>query len=90
MLKIHNGHVLMSQVVGTGCMLASLLGCFAAVEPDRLQAAASAVVAFNVAAEMAGQQAAEPMAFKLQLIDRLFLLDEKTVTARQNMEKGEA
>ena len=28
------------------------------------------------------------MAFKLQLIDRLFLLDEKTVAARQNMEKG--
>lgn len=90
MLQIHNGHVLMSQVVGTGCMLASLLGCFAAVEPDRLQAAASAVVAFNVAAEMAVQQAAEPMAFKLKLIDRLFLLDEKTVAARQNMEKGEA
>ena len=48
---VKNGHPLMSRVVGTGCMAASLIGTFAAVSPDLAQAAAAALVTFGVAAE---------------------------------------
>ncbi|MDP2045571.1 MAG: hydroxyethylthiazole kinase, partial [Deltaproteobacteria bacterium] len=36
---VKNGHPLMSRVVGTGCMAASVVGAFAAVEPDLALAA---------------------------------------------------
>ena len=43
----------MARVVGTGCMATSIIGAFAAVEPDLAVAAASALVCFGVAAELA-------------------------------------
>ena len=33
--KVRNGHALMGSIVGTGCMAASVMGCFAAVERGR-------------------------------------------------------
>ena len=67
LIEVHNGHVLMSKVVGTGCMTASLMGCCAGVEPDYLQAAVAALVSFNIAAELAAETAPTPAAFKQEL-----------------------
>ncbi len=54
---VRNGHPLMAHVVGTGCMATSIIGAFAAVEPDLAVAAASALVCFGVAAEIAAGNA---------------------------------
>jgi hydroxyethylthiazole kinase len=76
---VRNGHPLMGRVVGTGCMATSLIGAFAAVEPDLVVAATAALVCFGVAAEIAAQNASGPASFKEKLFDALFLLDEATL-----------
>lgn len=86
LVEIGNGHPLMGKVVGTGCMSASLVGCFAAVEPDLLYATAAALVCFGVAAELAGEEGITlPTAFKERLFDQLYRLDVAVVDKRKNI-----
>ena len=82
---VRNGHPLMGHVVGTGCMATSIIGAFAAVEPDLAAAAAAALVCFGVAAEIAAAGAAGPASFKEKLFDALFLLDEATLRERMKV-----
>ena len=82
---VRNGHPLMGHVVGTGCMATSIIGAFAAVEPDLAAAAAAALVCFGVAAEIAAASAAGPASFKEKLFDALFLLDEATLRERMKV-----
>jgi hydroxyethylthiazole kinase len=82
---VRNGHPLMAHVVGTGCMATSIIGAFAAVEPDLVIAAAAALVCFGVAAEVAAQQASGPASFKERLFDALFFLDEATLRERMKV-----
>jgi hydroxyethylthiazole kinase len=83
---VKNGHPLMAQVVGTGCMAASVIGAFAAVEPDLGYAAAAGLACFGVAAEVAAQEAAGPGSFKERLFDCLYRLDQQTVDRLQRVE----
>jgi hydroxyethylthiazole kinase len=82
---VKNGHPLMSRVVGTGCMAASVIGTFAAVEADLAVAATAGLVAFNVAAEVAAELAPGPGSFKVKLIDCLAGLDEPTLAERRRV-----
>jgi hydroxyethylthiazole kinase len=82
---VRNGHPLMGRVVGTGCMAASIIGAFAAVEPDLAVAAAAALVCFGVAAEISAQQASGPAGFKERLFDALYLLDEATLRGKMKL-----
>lgn len=86
LVLVHNGHPLMGHVVGTGCMATSIIGAFAAVEPDLTVAAAGALACFGVAAEVAAQQAAGPALFKERLFDALYNLDEPTLRQRLRVE----
>ncbi|MCW3490547.1 hydroxyethylthiazole kinase [Dethiobacter alkaliphilus] len=87
MVEVANGNALMATVVGTGCMTASVMGCFAAVEKDTLKAAVAALVTFNVAAELAARNSDAPASFKSQLFDELYRLDEQTIRSRQNIKE---
>ena len=51
--RVHNGHHLLPQVVGSGCMAGSLIAAFAGVERDFFRAAAAALAAMGVAGEQA-------------------------------------
>jgi hydroxyethylthiazole kinase len=84
-LVVNNGHPLMSRVVGTGCMAASVIGAFAAVEPDLVLAAAAGLVCFNLAAEIAAELSSGPGTFKMNLFDCLANLDERTLSPRQRV-----
>lgn len=89
-MKVFNGHPLMGKVVGTGCMSASVVGCFVAVFPtEPLKATAAALAAFGVAGERAAGIAATPAAFKTAFLDSLYLLDEKTLAAEAAIKEGE-
>ncbi|MBI5553918.1 MAG: hydroxyethylthiazole kinase [Candidatus Diapherotrites archaeon] len=68
---IRNGHELMGKVVGTGCMSASIIGAFCAIEKDYAQAAASALSAYGIAGEMAARHAKGPGTFKEHFVDAL-------------------
>ena len=84
---VKNGHPLMSEFVGTGCMVASVIGCFAAVEKNCTDAAAAALSCFGIAGELAAKEAKAPQAFKQQLFDELYGLDAKTVSGMQKIEE---
>jgi len=84
---IHNGHSLMTHVVGTGCMATSVIGTFAAVEQDLSLAAACGLACYEIAAEVAAEKAAGPASFKERLFDCLYHLDRETVHRRQRIER---
>lgn len=74
LLAVDNGHVWLTTLTGTGCMVTAITGAFAAVEPDRLVATVAALACFGVAAESAAERAAGPGSFKSELFDALFNL----------------
>jgi hydroxyethylthiazole kinase len=84
---IKNGHSMMACIVGTGCMAASVIGTFAAVERDYALAAAAGLVCYEVAAEIAALKATGPGSFKERLYDAVFNLDEQAVQSMQKMVK---
>ena len=69
--KCTAGHAMMSKVVGTGCMAASVLGCFVSVATDYLEAAETAMNFYGQAGEKAAATTKRPMEFKINLIDNL-------------------
>ena len=83
---VKNGNSLLGEFVGTGCMAASLLGCFAAVEEDHAIASAAALSCFGIAAELASKKATKPAAFKQELFDQLHSLNPVNVKALQKIE----
>ena len=88
--RIGNGHSMMTQVVGTGCMAASVIGAFAAVERDLALAAACALACYGIAGEAAAETPSGPAAFKERLFDCLYNLDRATVERMQKIEAREA
>lgn len=72
---IRNGHEMMTHVVGTGCMAASVIGTFAAVSKDRAKAGAFALVCYEIAAEKAAFKSRGPGSFKSVLMDEVYLLE---------------
>ena len=81
-LEISNGHPLLGAVTGTGCMATAMIGCFHAVEPDPVAAAAAALAAYGAAAEDAARGARGPGSFHAALYDALYNLDPDTLDER--------
>jgi len=83
---IKNGHPMMTHIVGTGCMAASVIGTFAAVEKDLAYAAACGLVCFEIASECAAENSTGPGAFKEKIFDYIYHLDKKTIDSMQKVE----
>jgi hydroxyethylthiazole kinase len=84
-LTVANGDALMGAVVGTGCMAASAIGTFAAVEKDLVKAAAAALVCYEVAGEQAAKASAGPASFKGNLLDAVYRLESAAAQAMQKV-----
>lgn len=82
---VRNGHAMMTTVVGTGCMAASVIGTFAAVEADLTWAAACGLACYGIAGELAAKEATGPASFKEKLFDCLYGLDRATVMRMQKI-----
>ncbi len=83
---VKNGHSMMTNVVGTGCMATSVIGTFAAVEKDLAYACAAALACFGIAAECAAEQSSGPGSFKEKIFDCLFNLNKETIDKMQKVE----
>jgi hydroxyethylthiazole kinase len=77
-LRVANGHALLTRTTASGCALTALTGAWAAVLPDPLEAAAGALAAYGVAAELAAPKAAGCGSFVTALLDALGDLDGAT------------
>lgn len=83
---VSNGHSMMGGVTGTGCMASTVVACYAAVEPDKLVAASSALAVYGLAGEIAAETAKGPGTFHVGLYDALANLTEDTVRTRARIE----
>lgn len=88
-IRIANGHPWMALVTGTGCLSGGAIAAFLSIEPDPLVAAASAMLAMGVAAEIAAQTSRGPGSFEPALLDALSLLNEKDILERARIEHAE-
>lgn len=84
-----NGHYMMANFVGTGCMAASVIGAFAAVENDYPFAAASALCCFGIAGELASKKANGPATYKNNFFDEIFKLNEEKIEKLKKLKKIE-
>jgi len=82
-----NGHPMMGKFVGSGCMAASVIGAFAAVEKDYALASAYALSFFGIAGEIAAKTASAPDAYKAALFDKIFDLKENEIKEMERIEK---
>ncbi|WP_108142281.1 hydroxyethylthiazole kinase [Halanaerobium saccharolyticum] len=78
LVEIKNGHSLMGEVVGTGCMLGSTLGVFAAAAKESklslFAAARTAVYYYSLAGEKAAEVEKTPAKFKREFMDTIYQL----------------
>ncbi|HNY50274.1 MAG TPA: hydroxyethylthiazole kinase [Smithella sp.] len=75
-VKIKNGHPMMSSVTGLGCTASALCGAFAAVEKSSFTATVGAMAAMGVAGEMAAATAAGPGSMQMHFLDCLYRLSQ--------------
>jgi len=75
--KVHNGHEMMGRVTGTGCTATVIIGAFLAVDPDPVEATATALAYFGLAGEKAASQTKSPGTYQIALLDALFSIDEE-------------
>jgi hydroxyethylthiazole kinase len=85
---INNGHEMMSRIVGTGCMAASVVGTFAGVSSDKDYAfsSVSGLVCYEIAAEIAANLCQGPGTFKEHLFDAVSNLSNDQIIEMQNAE----
>jgi len=80
-VRVANGHPLMTRVTAVGCALTALTGAAAAVCPDPLRAAVDALAILGVAGERAAAVAKGPGSFRVALLDALYGLAPEEVDA---------
>jgi len=76
---VDNGHRMMGSIVGTGCMAASVIACFAAVEGEHQKASAAAMACFDIAGELAAENARGPGSYKEAFYDAAYRLTRDEV-----------
>ncbi|MBB5323073.1 hydroxyethylthiazole kinase [Anoxybacillus tepidamans] len=88
---IHNGHPLLTKVTGTGCLVTSVIGAFAAVEKNFVHAATSALISYGVAAEMAANEVGEqgPGSFQIAFLNQLAKIGTDDIVRYGSMENIE-
>ncbi|MFF0739102.1 hydroxyethylthiazole kinase [Streptomyces sp. NPDC004111] len=84
-VRLANGHPLLSLVTGTGCALGALVAACTAVTGDALLAATAATALLTVAAEDAATRAAGPGTFAVALIDGLYELGPDRLAEAVNL-----
>lgn len=89
LVKLANGHPMLSKVTGTGCMTSGLTGAFCGANSDYLVAAAGAILSMSLAGELSFAQYGEVGTghFHMGIIDALSKLTEKDYLERGNADE---
>lgn len=70
-LRLANGHEIMTRVTALGCSLSGVAGAFLGVASDPLEAAAATLAVYGVAGDMAFESAQRPASFRTAFLDML-------------------
>ncbi len=80
---IKNGHLMMSKITGTGCMLSAMMSAYICANPDNITcAAAAAVCAMGLCGERAFSRLGKNdgnITYRNFIIDEIYNLDSKTL-----------
>lgn len=89
-VRIHNGHPMLSKVTGTGCMASALTGACAGAGPDPVFAAVAGVASMGIAGELAFQKAGSTGtgSFHIALIDALSRLTPDVFGERAKLDEA--
>ena len=88
-IKVHNGHIMMTRVTGLGCTATALCGAFAAVTPDPAVAAAEAMAVMGIAGEIGVARSEGPGSLQLHFLDALYRLSAEDIERLLKIEIGE-
>ncbi len=83
--RIDNGHAILSDVTGTGCMATSLIGCFCGATEDLFAATIGGIITMGLAGELAEKslQTGEGIGtFRTRLFDAVWFMSP------ESLEKG--
>ena len=81
-VRLANGHVLMTRVTALGCALSAVVAAFCAVGEDAFEASVSALAVYGVAGEMAAEQASRPGSYRVAFMDMLDAVSPADLNAR--------
>ena len=85
-VRIANGHPMMTKVTGMGCTASAITGAFLAANTSSFKAAAHAMAAMGIAGELAGERAAGPGSFQMNFLDALYNINESDIAQRLRMQ----
>ncbi|MCC8197566.1 MAG: hydroxyethylthiazole kinase [Tannerellaceae bacterium] len=77
--KVRNGDPFMARVTGMGCTATAITGAFAAINPDRLEAATHAMAVMGIAGEIATGKSRGTGSLQVNFLDELCNLDADTI-----------
>lgn len=86
-VRLHNGHPMLSRVTGTGCMTTALIAAYAA-QTDAMTAAVGGILSMGIAGELAYQVAgaAGTGSFHMAILDAISRLEGQTVREREQLQ----
>jgi len=76
-IRIGNGHPLMTKVTGLGCSASAIVGAFIAAVENKTEAATAAMALLGIAGELAEKHSQGPGSLQLKLIDKLYNISEE-------------
>lgn len=87
-VRVANGHPMMGTVTGTGCGATAVIGAFAAVDPDPVSAAATALACYGLAGENAASEARGPGSFQVHFLDALYSMTPEEAGRGSRIQEG--
>src|SRR5699024_8483873 len=83
-----NGHEMMANITASGCVFTAVLAaCIAVAEDQVYDASIEAAASYAIAGEIAAENARGPGSFIPAFLDELYLLNEDTYDAREQVER---
>lgn len=82
---ISNGCSIMGQIVGTGCMASSVIASFCAIEKNYILGCVSALICFEIVAELAQKDSNSLGTFKVKLFDVILQLTKTNIDKMQKV-----
>lgn len=74
---LSNGDALMTKVTGLGCSSTAVIGAFAAIIENKMEATIAAMSLFSIAGEIAAKNCTGPGTLQVNILDKLYNISEQ-------------
>jgi hydroxyethylthiazole kinase len=88
LIRVHNGHQMMTRVTALGCTATAITGALLAVDLPAMEAAAGALAVLGLCGERAAARAGGPGSLRMHVIDELHSLDGATFRTGARVAEG--